>query len=130
MLYSLGWLNVTNMRRGFCNQTLRRILAIPRQVSHLWEIVNLNQEPMRSVHYNALKLHWRKYTRWTCDSFVYYTTNLNNSMGLHGRGFKDYKDMSDKIKLTIKQMFEHEHFTYCDFIFQGIPDITGRCCFQ
>ena len=60
---------------------------------------------MHSVRYNALKLHWRKYTRWTRDSFVFYATDLYNSMGLHGRGFKDYKDMSDQIKLTIKQMF-------------------------
>ena len=109
MLYSLGWLNVTNMRRGFCNQTLRRILAIPRQVSHLWEIVNLNQEPMRSVHYNALKLHWRKYTRWARDSFVYQATDLYNSMGLHGRGFEDYEDMRDQIKLTIRQMFSNRN---------------------
>ena len=36
MLYSLGWLNVTNMRRGCCIQTLKRILAIPCQVPHLW----------------------------------------------------------------------------------------------
>ena len=105
MLFELRWLNVTNMRRWCCIRTLKRIMQCPSQVPHLWDVVNLNQGPMHSVRYNALKLHWRKYTRWARDSFVYQATDLYNSMGLHGRGFEDYEDMRDQIKLTIRQMF-------------------------
>ena len=105
MMYTLGWMNAANMRRWCLIRTLKRFLSRPEQVPHVWELINLNQGPLHNVRYNALKLHWRKYTRWARDSFVYQATDLYNVLGLHGRGYEDYKQMRDSITLNIKLMF-------------------------
>ena len=110
MLHRLRWLNATNMRVWCCIRTLKRIMSNPLQVPHLWEVVNLNQGPMHSVRYNALKLHWKKNTRWARDSFVYQATDYYNKLGLHSRGFEDYQDMRNQVKLTIRQMYGNRNF--------------------
>ena len=105
MMYSLGWLNSSNMRRWCMVRTLKRILNQPHQVPHTWDLINLNQGPLHNVRYNALKLHWRKNTRWARDSFLSQATKLYNLLGLHGRGYADYAEMRDSVKLNIKLMF-------------------------
>ena len=109
MMFSLRWLNSSNMRRWCMLRTLKRILSCPSMVPHVWDLLNLNQGPMHNVRYNALKLHWRKYTRWARDSYVYQSTDLYNRLGLHGRGYEDYADMRDSIKLNIKLMFGNKN---------------------
>ena len=105
MLYTLRWLNVTNMWHWCCIRTLKRIMGSPRQVPHTWKIINLNTDPLRNVRYNSLKLTWRKLTRWARESFVFCSVDVYNALGLHGRLFADYEDMRDQIKATITQHF-------------------------
>ena len=105
MMYTLGWLNSSNMRRWCLIRTLKRFLDKPRQVPHVWELINLNQGPAHVIRYNSLKLHWRKYTRWARESFIYNSTSLYNALGMHGRGYEDYQQMRDSVKLNIKLMF-------------------------
>ena len=101
MLYTLRWLNVTNMWHWCCIRTLKRIMGAPQQTPHLWNILNLNTDPLRNVRYNSLKLNWRKLTRWARESYVFCAVQGYNVLGLHGRLFADYEDMRDQIKSSI-----------------------------
>ena len=62
-----------------------------------------------NVRYRALKLNWRKYTRWARDSFVNQATGYYNKLGLHGQHFEDYLDMRDKVKSRIIQEFGNKN---------------------
>ena len=109
MMDVLSWLNVHNMRVWCCVRTLKRIMTHPSQTPNLWELVNMNEGPLHNVRYRALKLNWRKNTRWARDSFVSQATDLYNKLGMHGRAFEDYQDMRDKVKSDIVQKFGNKN---------------------
>ena len=109
MMDVLSWLNVHNMRVWCCVRTLKRIMTHPSQTPNLWELVNMNEGAHYDVRYRALKLNWRKNTRWARDSFVSQATDLYNKLGLHGQGFEDYHDMRDRVKSKIIQEFGNKN---------------------
>ena len=109
MMNVLNWLNIHNMRAWCCVRTLKRIMSHPGQTPHLWELVNMNEGALHDVRYRALKLNWRKFTRWARDSFLSQATDLYNKLGLHGQGFEDYHDMRDRVKSKIIQEFGNKN---------------------
>ena len=110
MMADLNWLNVANMWRWCSIRTLKRIMKAPSQVPNLWSLVNLNNDCQR-FRYSALKIRWRKYTRWARESYLYTVSELYNRLGLHGRLFADYEDMRDQIKSLIIETFGNQNLT-------------------
>ena len=102
MMRDLRWLNLSNMYRWCQIRTLKRILSLQGgQTPHLWEILDLTTSTHYSVRYQAIKLSWRKLTRWAREAYVFTSTMLYNELGLHGRLFADYEDMRDQVKNTL-----------------------------
>ena len=91
-------------------RTLKRIMNTPSQVPNLWSLVNLNNDCQR-FRYSALKIRWRKYTRWARESYLYTVSELYNRLGLHGRLFADYEDMRDQVKSLIIETFGNKNLT-------------------
>ena len=110
MMTELKWLNVSNMWRWCQIRTLKRILDLPGQTPHLWELVNLNLDCQR-FRYTALKTKFRKYTRWAREAYLYTSSELYNRLGLHGRHFEDYAEMRTQVKGQLIATFGNQNLT-------------------
>ena len=98
MMMELRWLNLANMYRWCQIRTLKRILDWRgKQTPHLWQVIDLTTSTHYSVRYQAIKLHWKKMTRWARESFAYTGTSLYNELGLWGRLFADKDDMKHQV---------------------------------
>ena len=69
----------------------------------------MNDEALHDVRYRAVKLNWKRFTTWARSSFVYQAMTFLNQLGLHGRSYKDYKDMRHQVKSAIISKFGNKN---------------------
>ena len=71
--------------------------------------MDLNSDPRYNTRYTAVKTKWRKFTRWTRDSYLYTVIDTYNSLAMHGRYYEDYEHMRDSVKAQLKTDFGNEN---------------------